>query len=263
MAGRTSRKTDDGIGRVVVWSDQHFPYHDERAHEAIYAFAKDTNPDVHLHIGDCLNLGGISRHVQDDLIQQYEEPVLEGLLSFGRHINHLCETSPESEIIWIWGNHEERLRAFVRKHPSWRGIIDDPLGLLEYFGKVKDARKIIRLVILDDSTDDYKIGKMHYCHGFSACKHTAAKHVEDYGESVTFGHSHTMQLFTAVRRSKPIAGYCVGHLMSKEGRRYLKGRPHRWVTGFGYMEYLKRTGQYTMHLLPIIDGKFIYGKVYG
>lgn len=248
------------IGRVVTWSDSHHPFIDPIAHEAVYGFCRGRT-DVHVHIGDCLDLGGIGHHVEADLVAQYEDPVLAGLLSLGKHFNHLFKITPKAHIIWIFGNHTDRLFRFVKKNPAWRGIIDDPIGLLKSFGGCSRADRI-EIVHLTDYTEDFKIGKMHFCHGFSTGKHVACTHVEAYDESVTFGHAHTMQMFTKVKRGNPKAGYCVGHMLSEQARRYLKGAPARWVTGFAYMEYDMKTGNFTQHLLPIVDGGFFYGGKY-
>lgn len=251
-------------GSVVQWADPHHPYADRKAIEAILDFSASMKPTYHLFIGDCLNLGGISRHVMDDFIAQYEEPVLEGLIQFGKHLDTVHKINPKSKIVWIWGNHDERLRAFVKKHPSWRGILDDPIKLLRNFGECKVADKI-ELVQFDDPEQSYSIGKMSFVHGYFCGKHTASQHVEAYVKSITFGHTHTMQQFCTVRGgTEPLAGFSIGHLMDKEGRKYLKGRPHRWVTGFAFMEYNKSSGNYTQHLLPIVNGKFIFnGREYG
>ena len=248
----------DAVGQVIVWADAHHPYADVRAQNTICKFAKHIQPDFHIFIGDCLDLNGISRHTYDDFIAQYEDPVQAGLTSFGNLINHLQKITPNAKIVWIFGNHDDRLRKFAKRFPAWRGIVDKPLKLLQAFGGCLGADKI-KVVYLEDFTDDFKIGKMHFNHGHYTCKHTAAKHVEAYDESVTYGHAHTMQMFTMIKRDKPRAAYCVGHLMDKRGRKYLKGAPTRWVTGFGFMEYLKKSGRYTMHLLPIVKNGFMYG----
>ena len=252
------------LGGVVQWSDEHHPYIDEAAHEAIYGFCAKNKVTEHVLIGDCLNLGGISRHVIDDLVQQYEEPVVAGLQSLGRHIDRIAKTNPNVPIHWIWGNHDDRLVKFSRKYPAWRGILDDPARMLLGF---TDCKNVGRLKIhqMDDPEENFTIGHMAFAHGYYVGKHCACQHVEAYGAAITFGHSHTMQMFTSVKKGiTPIAGYCIGHLMSKEGRKYLKGRPHRWVVGFGYMEYDRDTGTFTQHLIPIIDGRFFFaGKVYG
>ncbi len=252
------RKPD--IGHITIWSDQHFPFTDMGAHAAIYSFVEDWQPDYHVHIGDCLDLGGISRHTENDYIAQYEEPVEEGLIALGRHFNTLFDITPHSKIVWLWGNHEERLRRFIRKNPAWRGLLDNPLKLLKGFGYCDKANKI-KLVILEDFEDEYKIGKMRFVHGFWTCKHVAAKHVEAYDDSIIFGHSHSMQMHV-IQKQQPRAGYCVGHLTDKRARRYLKGAPSRWVTGFGHAQYLKSNGNYTMSLLPIVDGGFMFAGRY-
>ena len=249
------------IGTVVQWSDSHHPFIDPIAHEAVYRFCKGKKIDTHVHIGDCLDLGGIGHHVEDDYIAQYEDPVLVGLQSLGNHFNRLFKLTPKARMVWIFGNHTDRLFRFVKKHPAWRGIIDKPLELLKNYGECPMANKI-EIVHLTDYTDDFKIGKMHYCHGFSSGKHVACTHVEQYDESVTFGHAHTMQMFTKAKRDSPKAGYCIGHMLSKGARKYLKGAPTRWVTGFAVMEYDKKTGNFTQHLLPIVDGGFFFGGKY-
>jgi predicted phosphodiesterase len=250
------------MGSAVQWSDLHCPHEDLEAVDSVLRFTKEWKPTHHIFIGDCLNLSGISRHVQDDLVEQYEEPVEVGLQHFGQLIDEVVRASPDAQIIWIWGNHDERLRSFVRKNPAWRKILDKPLKLLQAFGNCENAHRV-RLVQFKDPEQHFKIGRMSFVHGHYTGKHVAAQHVEAYGESVTFGHSHTMQQFTAVRKGQPVGGYCIGHLMSKSGRQYLKGRPHRWVTGFAFMEWNDSTGMYTQHLLPIVKGEFRFaGRTY-
>lgn len=248
------------IGRVMVWPDQHFPYHDRQAHELLYKFAEWYQPNVHLHIGDCLDLCGISRHTADQFITQYENPIKAELLSCGSHFDTLAAINPKAELIWLWGNHDDRLRQLAEKNPALRGLIDDEIALLREFGRCDNAGRI-KIVKLDDYEDDFAIGKLHFAHGFSSCKHVAAKHVEEYDESVMFGHAHTIQMFTKVHRGQPKAGYCIGHLVTRAARKYLKGRPTRWALGFALVEYRKTDGFYTAHLLPIAGDNpgFLYG----
>jgi len=248
---------------AVQWPDLHCPHEDQEAINAILAFSRKWKPNVHVLMGDVLNLSGISRHVHDDLIEQYTETVGACLKNFGKIVDEIAKVNPKSRIVWIWGNHDERLRAFVRKNPSWRDVLDKPLQLLKAFGECRHADRI-ELVQFDDPEESFLLGKMAYVHGHYVGKHCASQHVEAYGESVTFAHAHTMQMFTAVRRGDPIVGYCIGNLMNKNGRKYLKGRPHRWVTGFAFIEWEPADdNDFTQHPLPIVRGKFRFaGKTY-
>ena len=258
----SKKKSVKRLEGVVQWSDRHDPYVDRVAESAIYKFSKDIKPSIHLHIGDNLDLSGISRWSVNNFVTQYEDKVIDSFISLGQHFNTLMKINPKARIVWILGNHDLRLEHFVEQHPSWRGICDDIIGLLQLYGGLNHPERI-ELIRLDDPEDDFKIGKMHFCHGFSACKHVAAKTVEEYDEPITFGHSHTMQMFTKQKRGQARAGYCIGNLLNREGRKYLKGSATRWVTGFAYMEYEPSTGQFTQHLLPIVDGRFFYGgKIY-
>lgn len=250
------------IAGVVQWPDRHDPHVDRVAERAVYQFARDWQPDIHLHIGDNLDLSGISRWSLTNIRERYEELIIESVRSLGQHFNNLHAITPKSRKVWIWGNHDDRLDQFVDQNPSWRGICDDVRGMLRLYGKCSIADEI-EIVKLLDFEDDFHIGKMHFAHGFSSCKHVAAKHVEEYDSAITVGHAHTMQMFTTTKRGEPRSGYVIGHMLNRDGRRYLKGRPTRWVTGFAYMEYDTKTGEFTQHLLPIVNGKFRFaGKTY-
>lgn len=253
----------DDIGEVIQWPDRHDPHVDRQAEAAIYEFIKGRKPTHHVWIGDNLDLSGISRWSVGNAAEQFRERVIDGIKSLAAHFNKVHKINPAAKLVWLWGNHDDRLDQWVEQYPAWKGIVDNVPGMLRQFGDCTCIDKI-KIVKLLDAEDDFKIGKMHYAHGFSACKHVAAKHAEEFGGSITIGHAHTMQSFTTVKRGQAAMGFCIGHLSNRDARRYLKGRPHRWVTGFAVMEYNKRSGDYTQHLIPIVKGRFRYGgREYG
>lgn len=255
-------RRDSGIKSVVCWPDLHFPHIDEKSAEAVYQFTAANKPDYDLHIGDNLDLSGISRFSTNNYIEQHSELVKDGLSALGEHFNRLFKINPKGKKVWILGNHDERLDAFVEKNPSWQGICDDIIGLLRLYGNCPKA-DLIDLVRIRDRGDDYKIGRMHFAHGFTVGVNTAKTHVEAYDESITVGHAHTIQMWTKKTRTKMKAGYVIGDLAGPGARKYMRGRPDWSAPGFAYMEYIERSGIFTQHLLPITDGKFIFGgKIY-
>lgn len=257
------RKKKDKIVKTVVWGDNHSPFMHKESHEAIYQFSKDKQPDNHVHIGDCLDLYAISRWAVDDYRGQVDQPIKLAFQQLGEHFNVLDKLNPTSKVYWVIGNHNERLERFTRKNPAWSGITNDILGLLECVGKCRSTKKI-NIIDIQLPTNELRIGKMSFVHGYYTNKYCAAKHVEEFEDNVCHGHSHTMQMYSKARKGQPHAGYSVGHLMDDEGMRYVKGKPTRAVRGFGYMEHIEPSGQFTFHLLPIVNGKFIFdGVVYG
>lgn len=261
-------KAEGKVGATVTWSDEHHPWTDWPAHDAIYQFCDQRRIDNHVLIGDLCNLSGISRHVREDAMEQIEEPIIKNLRSAALHIDIIASINPEADIWLMEGNHEQRLKAWSRQmnNLSWQGITDDLKVLLRHYGECKHIDRV-KFVDYDDPYAVLRIGKMGFTHGVFVNKHSACKHVETHLESVTFGHTHTMQMFSIARKyqpgrwAEPIAGYSVGHLMSPEGKRYMKGRPDRWVTGFAFMEHDEETGIYTQHLLPIVQNAFIFNGV--
>lgn len=206
-------------------------------------------------------MSGLSKHVQEDYREQGRETIKKEFIALAWFIDGTVENNPRAQFDWNWGNHDNRLVRFANKHPAWADVLDDPLGMLKSLGGCQNTHRI-RLVQFEDPEETHSIGKMSWVHGHYTGKHVACQHVEAYGESITFGHAHTMQMFTAVRKGEPVAGYCIGHMMDKSGRRYLNGLPHRWVTGFAFLEHDERSGNYTQHLLPIVDGGFCFGGKY-
>ena len=251
-------RPDSNLGYVVQWSDTHYPHIDRVAERAVLQFSKDWMPDTHVFIGDCLDLSSISRWSKKAFIEQYTDPVINSFIEFGNALEAIRKINPNSRLIWIWGNHDERLDAFVQEFPAWRGIADDVVGLIKQYGKT-DVIDDVEIVRIEDIEDDFTIGKMHYYHGTRSNKHVAAAMVEAYDESITFGHSHTMQSFAKSKRGQFRMGFCIGNMVSRAGRKYTKGSPFSWVTGFAFMEYNKHSGEFTQHLLPIVNGKFRFG----
>ena len=258
---RIVRPSED-LGYVVQWGDTHYPHIDQRAEDAVLQFSRDWQPDTHLWIGDCLDLASISRFSTRSFMTQYQDPVIDSIRGFGQAINRVRKINPNSRLVWIFGNHDERLESFVEEYPAWRGIADDVRGLIRQFGRC-DAIDDVEIIKLKDIDDDFSIGKMHYHHGTKANIHCAASMVAEWEACITFGHTHTQQVFTKTTRGKFRQAYCIGHLSNRNARGYVKGNSLRWVTGFAFMEHDKKTEQFTQHVIPIVNGGFRYaGKTY-
>ena len=251
---------------AIQLADQHCPFVEQGVVDSAYEIIADKKPNYIILLGDLINLHTISTHASQDFIDRYRDPVLRGFISAGEHLRGLKQASEKSKIVYILGNHDKRLVRFVNKNPEWRGMLDDPVKLLRLFGDVPWANEIEVVDLLDDE-DDWAPGncRLSHCHGHFTGKHNASKHIEAYHQSVVYGHCHTIQIHTARRKKHSIAGFAVGHMMTDEGCRYLKGVPQPWARGIGYLYWDDVDGFFTQNLIYAQDDySFIFeGKKYG
>jgi predicted phosphodiesterase len=101
---------DLGAGvKVLVLSDAHIPYHDDRAVKAAVAWGKKANPDVVLLNGDWADFYSISRWDkcpdQRDLVGEIE--------CVRQSLAWLRSCFPKARIVYKKGNHEERWDLYI------------------------------------------------------------------------------------------------------------------------------------------------------
>jgi len=105
-------------------------------------------------------------------------------------------------------------------------------------------------------------GKLFYTHGEWATMHHAAKHINAYGVSVRYGHTHKPQVFTR--------GYGDGRVCIAIGTGCLRtlspswaGPNNGWLHGFGWDEFWP-DGRFTAKNIVMVDRSFCWdGKAYG
>lgn len=96
--------------RILVTSDWHSPYFDARAFSQMLYACKDRKPDLIVLNGDLIDFYPISHYTRLPTrlmsLQQELDTTIQLL-----HI--LRQTCPKAEIVYLWGNHEERLLKFL------------------------------------------------------------------------------------------------------------------------------------------------------
>jgi len=104
--------------------------------------------------------------------------------------------------------------------------------------------------------------RLAYTHGEWANLHHAKKHLDAYGVSVRYGHTHRPQTTTR--------GYADGRVLMSLGSPCLRtlapswAGPHNgWLHGFGWDEFFA-DGKFTASNVVMADRAFAWrGKVYG
>lgn len=114
-------------GTVIVASDFHIPFQDDKAIDAFLDYIKATQPKVVILNGDILDMFMLSRFTKGEGRNPLEEITqCRALLAA---IRKLC---PDSDIFYVIGNHENRLEKYVlNKAPELASLVEDVFSILK------------------------------------------------------------------------------------------------------------------------------------
>lgn len=254
---RKQMVSSDGVKSIVVFNDVHIPFHNEAACRNVLRFCKDIQPDNIVINGDLLDCYSVSSFPKEP-----GKPNLQEELDIGAEfLNELRSNCPTSEIDYLEGNHEERLKRLVRQQHSLYGL---------------RALTIPSLLFLDDLDITYHSYKhpldfngkiLSIVHGHKVSKHSAysAKaHLIDNGYmNVIIGHTHRMGFYYHSGHIGRRRGYENGGLFDKSKLEYVV-EPN-WQNGFCVV-YLREDDPEFVQIVPIEmsdDGSFIWkGQIY-
>ena len=100
-----------------------------------------------------------------------------------------------------------------------------------------------------------KIGKLNFTHGKFISKYHSFKHLDVYGESIMYGHTHDLQRHTKTGVGGTISSWSLGCLKDIEGdEAWLSGRLTNWNHAFAIIDWFKN-GDYKVEVIEIINGK--------
>jgi predicted phosphodiesterase len=229
--------------KIIQINDLHIPYHDKKTLNVFYKFLKKIKPDKIVIAGDLLDFYELSTFdkdpqrrftIQDEIDQCYE--VLKELKNY-------C-----SEIHFIKGNHENRLKKFLWKNPSLASI------------KVLELPKLLNLDSLDIKYHDfeYVFRGFRFTHGTIVRQEsgaTAKAELLKYGSSMASGHTHRLAMYIKTDARGTVGAY-EGGCMCDLNPEYIQGVPN-WQQGFLIFNF--DNDRFFCQVVPIIDHKFIYG----
>lgn len=224
---------------TLVLPDIQYPDHDALMLRKIIKLAEEIQPDAILQIGDGIdfpqvsqwskgNAGEFAETLQKD-IDGYVSSVLEPLR----------QAAPKAAITWLEGNHDLRIKDFVRKYAA-------PLGVLR-------ALEMESLFGLQDLSVDYVRGphrvatNTYAVHGHEAGGYCASpsawdlKFTKRYGSDKNFLFGHTHQPFLITRafgydgKVSPRFTMNVGSIMDPVKATYVKDGAVSWTMSFALL----------------------------
>lgn len=113
---------------VIIASDIHFPYQDDRAIKAFIDYVKEKQPEIVVLNGDVLDFYKLSRFSKDPAGKNPAEEI-EMCREFLKEVR---KAVPNSEIYYVIGNHETRLEKYVLDNaPQIACLVDNVFEIIK------------------------------------------------------------------------------------------------------------------------------------
>lgn len=225
---------------TLIIPDIQYPYHDAVLLKKILHVAEKYQPNQIIQIGDGIDFPQVSQWSKGTA-GEYADTLQEHIEGYRTDVLvALREAAQEARIVWIEGNHDLRLREFIRKYAA-------PLAPLK-------ALETSSLFDLDELGISYERGPYRFAtntlvvHGHESggyCTSSSAwdaKFTKRYGSDKNFVFGHTHQPFLLTRaygyngKLSPRFTMNVGSIMDPVAATYVKDGALSWQPSFGWLE---------------------------
>lgn len=258
------------------------PIHDERAISVALAIVADERPDVIVLLGDNLDLCEFGKYRTSPAFQRTTQATIDRATVL---CAQLRAAAPDAKIVWLAGNHEERLPNFILDNAA------AAFGLRQ--GQTPESWPVMSVPFLcnfDRYGVEYLPGypassywineRLRIIHGDKVASggSTAHKYLGNEKVSVIYGHIHRREWAERTRLdydgAKTIMAASPGCLArtdgavpSTKGGIDLDGRPVRvqedWQQGVGVVRFQPGDGRFAYEQVAIHDGWALHrGKEY-
>lgn len=226
--------------KFVLLSDIHFPYEDKKALSCAIDFISNYKIDDIILNGDILDFYDCSKYDKDPRrIQGLQKEINKAQEFFAL----LREIQPEARIVFLKGNHEDRLERYLKRHPELFSLdvlkLPNLLNLKEYNIKYYP--------------EDFKLGPLFITHGSIVRKFSGMSAKEEMlknDSSGISGHTHRLNAFYRKTPSRYLAWYESGCLCDINPD-YVHNPD--WQQGFIYGEVGRES--FRVSTVPISNGK--------
>lgn len=264
---------DMQVGYFRTVSDELEPIHDEQAITVALAIIRTERPDLIVLVGDNADLAEFGKYRLTPAFQRTTQATIDRL---ARLCAELRAAAPAARIIWLAGNHEERLPNYILDNAA------AAYGLRK--GGRPDGWPVLSIPYLchfDEHAIEYLPGypasmlwinqRLRVIHGDKVTTggSTAHKYLSTEKTSTIFGHVHRREYAARTRQdwdgAKEIMAASPGCLAridgavpSTKGGTDLDGRPleryEDWQQGIAVVRYEDGDGRFTYQNVAIHDG---------
>lgn len=260
------------------------PTHDEAALSVALAVLRDAKPDVVVMVGDNLDLPEFGKYLTTAPFQQTSQASIDRASRLAFQLRDAA--GPDCRIVWIAGNHEERLPRFIASNAA------AAFGLRR--GDTPESWPVLSVPYLchfEETGIEYLPGypasaywindRLRVIHGDRVNSNgvTATKFLAREKVSVLYGHIHRREWAEITREdhdgprtilaaSPGCLARIDGAVPSVKGGTDLDGRPIRrhedWQQGLCVVDFEPGDGDFHLEMVPIREAKARWrGKDYG
>lgn len=213
-------------GKVVIISDIHIPFQDNKAVGAAFDYINKVRPKVVVLNGDIVDFFKLSHFTKGEGRNPAQE--IKECQKLFKQLKKVLDE--DAKIYYVIGNHETRLEKYVLQNaPEVASIIDDVFSILEVekYGIVGCSQVLFNKLFL--CRHGKLLGKYS---GMSAMKELAASYT-----SGASGHSHRLSLFICRKNGIKYVWMETGGLMDMNPT-YIVNPD--WQQGFGVVEFYNK-----------------------
>lgn len=245
------------------------PFHDRRALDLALQLIEYIKPDLVIQLGDFLDMPEWSKKFirSPECSRIMQASGNEGLW----WLMQIRQLIPNAEIIWIEGNHGERLPHFLKQaHKAAYGL--KPAQSVKEDPDLLSMERFMRLNELDITYSDGYPDNQFWVNDSLIAEHgektssvkgkSAGQVLKDAEVSHIFGHSHCLEMATKTtypeEESKLLQSACLGCLCRLGGLTPGKKKKQDWQNALSVIDYEKNDSVFYIHPILIQDGHMIY-----
>jgi metallophosphoesterase superfamily enzyme len=246
---------EDMIKSAIILPDVHLTDVLPKDYLPVREFIKDFKPNKIILLGDFMDIASLSAWDMDKKRLMEGRRINKELTIANKELDFLQSNVKDKDkgVIYIEGNHEDRVTRYIDSHPEMEGMIELP-------DKLDLKKRGVEWIKLNKL---FKLGDMYFTHGMYTNQYSAAKHLQKLGCNVTYGHQHGTQTFMQnMAMQKPHMAYALGTLGDKAPD-YMKGKPGNWINQFAVFYWDTTTGHFNLYPVNVIGSGFFWnGKKY-
>lgn len=245
--------------RVIV-PDSHGSLVDKKALQAFLRDLASLDPQEIVFLGDHVDCSAAFSSHKKNSLEDLEYSYKQDVAKANDFLDSIQMLVPKAKCYYLQGNHEFRVEKWAsntfenHEDADYVTSLLDPAVLLNLKDRGIEYFRMHTMYHGLSIPGTIKLGKCYFTHGVTACKHSAAAHVERFGANVVFGHIHRAQShIIRTVASGEIGGWSPGTL-AKLQPIFMHTNPSNWTHGYGLQFVNQKTGTFLHTNVPIVKG---------